>query len=197
MKKNLTKLFESEIEKAEITLAVRDISDKLQKIASDLSRTTVDDVPSIVERIKATHGVEAGNEFGQIVSDKIGELTDKVIEVKSAIDDRALVLSGDADSSDFNSKNDMEDDEEMEFDNDEIDDETDMGSDEDEDENEDKDIDTPPEPPLGRKVKSIKNEHVLGLLEKCGPKKKNVISEMYHRGGKSRQKVLELAKKVK
>lgn len=195
MKKNLTKLFESEIEKAEITLAVRDISDKLQKIASDLSRTTVDDVPSIVERIKATHGVEAGNEFGQIVSDKISELTDKVIEVKSAIDDRALILSGDADSSDFNSKNDMEDDEEMDFDDTDTDTENDndMGSDF-EDDNSDNEKS---EPALGRRVKKIKNEHVLGLLEKCGPKKKNVISEMYHRGGKSRQKVLELAKKVK
>lgn len=196
MKKNLTKLFESEIEKAEITLAVRDISDKLQKIASDLSRTTVDDVPSIVERIKATHGVEAGNEFGQIVTDKIGELTDKVIEVKSSIDDRALVLSGDADSSDFNSKNDMEDDEEMDFD-DSNDEDTDMGSDFEDDDNDDDKMEPQAEPPLGRKVKKIKNENVLSLLEKCGPKKKNVISEMYHRGGKSRQKVLELAKKVK
>lgn len=196
MKKNLTKLFESEIEKAEITLAVRDISDKLQKIASDLSRTTVDDVPSIVERIKATHGVEAGNEFGQIVTDKIGELTDKVIEVKSSIDDRALVLSGDADSSDFNSKNDMEDDEEMDFD-DSNDEDTDMGSDFENEDNDADKMEPPSEPPLGRKVKKIKNENVLGLLEKCGPKKKNVISEMYHRGGKSRQKVLDLAKKVK
>ena len=45
MTKRYLKLLESEIEKAEITLAVRELSDRLQKMASDLSRTIVDDIP--------------------------------------------------------------------------------------------------------------------------------------------------------
>jgi hypothetical protein len=183
--KNIRKLFESEMEKAEIALAVRDISDRLQKVASDLSRTSVDDVPSIVERIKASHGVDKGNDFGKTVTDKINELIQHVLEAKSAIDDQTLVLSGDASATELDLKPDMEDD---------------MGFD-DEDMADDAMDDIPEFPkddaPLGRKVKPIKNESVLRLLEKCGPSKKKVVTEMYNRGGEHRQKVIDLARKIK
>lgn len=187
--KKLSKLFESEMEKAEIALAVRDISDKLQKVASDLSRTSVDDVPAIVERIKASHGVDAGNEFGSKVTEQINDLIKVVLDSKSAIDDQALVLSGDASSTELDVPNDMSGDDG------EFDDEPEMDSDMSMDD--EPDFDDEPESPLGRKVKSIKNESVNKLLEKCGESKKKIISEMYHRGGMSRQKVMDLARKIK
>jgi len=186
--KNLSKLFESEMEKAEIALAVRDISDKLQKVASDLSRTSVDDVPAIVERIKASHGVDAGNNFGTKVTEKINELIQVVLDSKSSVDDQALVLSGDASGDDLELPNDMSDDEGIFDDDPEMD--SDMAMDDEPDFEE-------PEAPLGRRVKPIKNESVNRLLEKCGKNKKNIITEMYHRGGTSRQKVMDLARKIK
>ena len=51
--------------------------------------------------------------------------------------------------------------------------------------------------PLGRRVKPITNESVLKLLDKCGKSKKKIVTEMYNRGGESRKKVIDLARKIK
>lgn len=142
----LRKLFESEMEKAEIQLAVRDIADTLQKMASDISRTTVDDVPAVVERIKASFGVAVGNRFGQSITTQLNELTQKILETKSNIDDETFVISGDASASDLD-VNDMEGDE-TEIDMDaELDLGDDLGGDD------ELELDLPEEPELGRKVK--------------------------------------------
>lgn len=201
MKKNFLHLFESELAKAEVTLAVKDISDRLQKMASDISKTSVDDIPSVVERIKVSHGVDTGNAFGKLVQDELNELTQHILDIKSKIDDQSLVLSGDAKSSDINyDTGSMNMDDEMDMDSemddmdsemDDIDIDSDMG---------DKPKREPEEKPvLGRKLKKgIKNENVNRLIEKCNDsKKKKIIEQMYHAGGKQRQKVLELAKRAK
>lgn len=174
MKKNFLHLFESELAKAEVTLAVKDISDRLQKMASDISKTSVDDIPSVVERIKVSHGVNTGNEFGKMVQDELNALTQNILEVKSKIDDQSLVLSGDANSSDLDysdTPNDMDMDSEM--------DDTDMDMD---DNDTDMDMDDMPEPEvkptLGRKLKkSINNENVNRLIEMCKDSKKKKIIE--------------------
>lgn len=204
MKKNFLHLFESELAKAEVTLAVKDISDRLQKMASDISKTSVDDIPSVVERIKVSHGVDTGNAFGKMVQDELNTLTQNILEVKSKIDDQSLVLSGDAKSSDLNYDttsmgSDMDSDMDMDS---EMDDDMDMDSEMDAIDSEmgDKPMKEPEEKPvLGRKLKKgIKNENVNRLIEKCkDSKKKKIIEQMYHAGGKQRQKVLELAKRAK
>ena len=198
MIKNFLPLLESEIEKAEITLAVRDISDRLQKMASDLSRTIVDDLPSVTERIKATHGINAGNDFGKKISEDLNTLVQSILETKSTIDDRSLVLSGDASETDVDVSNDMETDLGLD---DEVDTDVDMGA-----EVEDDmfgDMDKPgagkaaDEPALGRSMKaeSVKNPIVRKLIESAHPSRRKVIAEMYKRGGDSRKRVLELARK--
>jgi hypothetical protein len=174
MKKNFLHLFESELAKAEVTLAVKDVSDRLQKMASDISKISVDDVPSVVERIKVSHGVNTGNEFGKLIQEELNTLTQNILEVKSKIDDQSLVLSGDADSSDLNysdKPNDMDMDSDMDMDMD-----SDMGD------SEESDMEDIPEPEvkpvLGRKLKkSIQNENVNRLIEKCKDSKKKKIIE--------------------
>lgn len=191
--KNFMKLFESEIEKAEVTLAVRDISDTLQKMASQLSGTSVDDIPAVVERIKFAHGVNKGNDFGKKISEKLNALIQQVLETKSAIDDMALVLSGDASESDMT-------DMDMEPDFDEpTGPETDMDMEPEMDDlGADLDKEMDDEGPLGRRVKTESyHPAVKRLLEKCDMKKKKVVVEMYKRGGKDRKKVIDLAKSVK
>jgi len=188
--KNYIKLFESELEKAEITLAIKDMSDSLQKMASDISRKSVDDVPAITERIKVAHGIQAGNKFAEDITNELNELVQAVLKVKSSIDDTSLVISGDASQEDMNSMDDFSDTDEPTGDMNSMDDEEDEMS-----------METPDieEPPLGRRLKteSIKHSGVRRLMEKCDPKKKKVIKEMYDRGGESRKKVIELSKKVK
>lgn len=95
---NIKKLVESELEKAQISLATTDISDTLQKMASQLSRLSIDDIPPVIERIKAEYGIEAGNQFSASITAKLNELTQKILDTKSSIGDEALILSGDAPS---------------------------------------------------------------------------------------------------
>ena len=132
------------MEKAEIQLAVRDIADTLQKMASDLSCTTVDDVPSVVERIKASYGVNVGNKFGESITAQLNELTRKILETKSNIDDETFVISGDASASEIS--NDMEDD----------DTELDLDAETETEPEEELTLDLPEEPELGRRVKENK-----------------------------------------
>lgn len=187
---NIRKLMESELEKAEITLAIKDVSDSLQKMASDISRITVDDLPAIVERIKVTHGVNIGNEFGQTVSDQLNTLIQEILDTKSAIDDKTLVISGDANETDIridDVQNDLGGEEEIDLDIEEPDGEEmeldlDLGDD---------------EPSLGRRVKESYPLKVKGLLESCNPKQRKIIKEMYHSSKENRKKVLELARNRK
>lgn len=109
-KTNFVRLVESEIEKAEIVLAVKDITDGLQKMASDLAKKAVDDVPAVVERIKASYGIKSGNDFDGLLTGIINELTQQILAKKAELDDKTLVLSGDAQAGDLgsNNQNDME-----------------------------------------------------------------------------------------
>lgn len=191
---NYIKLFESELEKAEITLAVKDMSDSLQKIASDISRKSVDEVPAITERIKVTHGIQAGNDFSEKITTELNQLVQEILKVKATIDDTSLVISGDASKEDMNAMDAFSDKDEntdiVDMDTEEVmDTEADMPEEPEEE----------MEPMLGRRLKteSIKHTGVLKLLEKLDYKKQKVIKEMYNRGGKSRSKVIELSKKVK
>jgi uncharacterized protein YerC len=192
--KNYIKLFESELEKAEITLAVRDMSDSLQKMASDISRKSVDEVPAITERIKVAHGIQAGNQFSEKITNELNTLVQTILKVKSTIDDTSLVISGDASESEINSMDsfgDMDDEpKDMVGMDDDVDDEMDMDMDDEE---------PTKEPILGRRVKTenIKHSGVKKLIENASPKNKKIIREMYARGGESRKKVIELSSKVK
>jgi uncharacterized protein YerC len=192
--KNYIKLFESELEKAEITLAVRDMSDSLQKMASDISRKSVDEVPAITERIKVAHGIQAGNQFSEKITNELNTLVQTILKVKSTIDDTSLVISGDASESEINSMDsfgDMDDEpKDMVGMDDDMDSEMDMDM---------NDEEPTKEPILGRRVKTenIKHSGVKKLIENASPKNKKIIREMYARGGESRKKVIELSTKVK
>lgn len=188
MAKNYIKLFESELEKAEITLAVRDMSDSLQKMASDISRKSVDEVPAITERIKVAHGIQAGNNFSEKITNELNELVQTILNVKSVIDDTSLVISGDASQADIS--NDMDD-----F-SDDVEPEKEVDMDDEEEMPVEPEME---EPILGRRLKaeSVKHSGVRRLMEKCDSRKKKIIKEMYDRGGESRKKVIDLAKKVK
>lgn len=164
----ITNLFESEIERAEIVLAIKDITDSLQKMASDLSRKSYDDLPYIVERIKASYGIKAGNTMEELIKQKLDEVANSLIDAKSEIDNKALVLSGDAASPDME-VTDMESDEgfdepeEVDVDVD-IDDEKDMP-----------DIESDDELPLGRAMKEGVFKNLKSIVKEN--KSKHVVFE--------------------
>lgn len=160
-RKELTKLFESEIERAEIVLAIKDITDSLQKMASDISRKMYDDLPYITERIKASYGIKAGDIMEDLVKEKLTEVADYLIEAKSEIDNKALVLSGDSNATELE-VGDMADDEGF----DEPEKEVDLEDDGTEDEvSPELEMPSDDEMPLGRDVKETVLNELKGIVK--------------------------------
>lgn len=96
MSKKLSKLFESEIEKAQIVMAVRnDIVDKLQRDAEKMGNMKIDILGPIVDRIKAEHGVDAAAAFRETVGSLLDQALTTLQDVQDKISTETLKLTGD------------------------------------------------------------------------------------------------------
>lgn len=93
-KSRISVLLESEMEQAQLMLAVKDIADQLQNMAERVSKISVEDLPAIVERIKAEYGVEYGMIFEQKMKEILENLLTVTQDAKSETDNESLRLSG-------------------------------------------------------------------------------------------------------
>lgn len=91
----LKKLLESEMEKAEIVLGVKSMTDQLQSMAEKISKMQIEDLAALTERLKAEFGVEMGEQFQAEVSGFLASSLQALQASKSSIDNKALALSGD------------------------------------------------------------------------------------------------------
>lgn len=94
------KLNESNIEKAEIVLAVKgEIVDKLQRQAEVINNMGVDVLGPLLDRIKAEHGVPAADAFRNNISGLLDHAVKTIMDVKDKISTETLKLTGDITSS--------------------------------------------------------------------------------------------------
>lgn len=95
----MQRLMESEIEKAQIVMAVQnEIVEKLQRDAEKMANMKIDILGPIVERIKAEHGLEAAEAFRDLITREIDQALDIVMQVKDRINTETLKLTGDLSS---------------------------------------------------------------------------------------------------
>ncbi|QOI71233.1 putative structural protein [Erwinia phage pEa_SNUABM_50] len=93
-------LNESNIEKAEIVLAVKgEIVDKLQRQAEVINNMGVDVLGPLLDRIKAEHGVPAADSFRNNISGLLDHAVKTIMDVKDKISTETLKLTGDITSS--------------------------------------------------------------------------------------------------
>ncbi len=93
-------LNESNIEKAEIVLAVKgEIVDKLQRQAEVINNMGVDILGPLLDRIKAEHGVESAEGFRNNISGLLDHAVKTIMDVKDKISTETLKLTGDITSS--------------------------------------------------------------------------------------------------
>lgn len=98
-KNHILMLAESEIEKAQIVMAVNnEIVEKLQRDAEKMGNMKVDILGPIVERIKAEHGLEAADNFRDTITRLINTALDAVLVAKDQIHTETLKLTGDISS---------------------------------------------------------------------------------------------------
>lgn len=96
---SMQRLMESEIEKAQIVMAVQnEIVEKLQRDAEKIANMKIDVLGPIVERIKAEHGLEAADAFRDLITREIDQALDIVMQVKDRINTETLKLTGDLSS---------------------------------------------------------------------------------------------------
>lgn len=89
-------LVESEIEKAQIVMAVNsEIVEKLQRDAEKMANMKVDVLGPIVDRIKAEHGIEAAEAFRDTATNILDGALNAVMQAKDQLYTEALKLTGD------------------------------------------------------------------------------------------------------
>ena len=97
---SLIQLNESNIEKAEIVLAVKgEIVDKLQRQAEVINNMGVDVLGPLLDRIKAEHGLDAAESFRNNISGLLEHAVKTLMDVKDKISTETLKLTGDITSS--------------------------------------------------------------------------------------------------
>jgi hypothetical protein len=90
--KGVAFLIESELERAEVVLAAKGISTKLQDMAENLSTVEAKDIMPMLDSFRETFGPQAADQFSQVATSTIRELIGSVQTSKSALDNEILRL---------------------------------------------------------------------------------------------------------
>lgn len=86
MNEGVAFLIESELERAEVVLAAKGITTKLQDMAENLSKVEANDIMPLLDSFRETFGPQAADQFSQISTQQIRELIGAIQTSKSAID---------------------------------------------------------------------------------------------------------------
>lgn len=100
------KLFESnELERAELTIAAKGITSKLQRMAEDLAKIEANDLMPMSDQLKAAFGSQLAETFYSTTADQVRDLLQKVSESKGIIDNQILklerIVNGDTNTDDL------------------------------------------------------------------------------------------------
>jgi hypothetical protein len=93
-KKTIAYLIESELEKAEVVIAAKGISDSIQKIAETVAKIESNDLMPLSDPIREQYGAQQADSFYDEVSKVLRELTEKLSAAKNSIGDSILRLQG-------------------------------------------------------------------------------------------------------
>ena len=97
----LNKLLEGDAAEAEITMPARGIVDELQDVVEKLGKIQNDQLGPLADEMAYTHGPEQSEAFKSSVDSAISSLLDSARSTKDAVNNAALVLSGEAPAGDM------------------------------------------------------------------------------------------------
>jgi hypothetical protein len=93
-KNNLSRLFEGELERAQIILAAKDVLERLQKMAEGLAKMTAEDIMPISDNMKGVFGTEVAQTFEQVANDQLASALDAVRSAKEQLNTQVLRMEG-------------------------------------------------------------------------------------------------------
>jgi hypothetical protein len=88
----LSYLIENALEKTELVLAVKSITDKLQNMAENLAKINADDIMPMLDSLKTAFGPQVAQQFNSVATAKINELVTAISGAKDAIGNEVLRL---------------------------------------------------------------------------------------------------------
>ncbi len=88
---------ESELDKAELVLAAKGISDEIQSMAEKVAKLQVDELMPLVDRLKEVFGQEMATTFNTSVDETLSAILDNLKQSKDSIENQANVLNGEGD----------------------------------------------------------------------------------------------------
>lgn len=91
---NLSYLIESELEKAEIILAAKSITDSIQKMAENAAKMEAENVMPLNDPIREHYGPEAADKFAEAVGEALRTLTHAISDAKNTISNEIARVQG-------------------------------------------------------------------------------------------------------
>lgn len=102
MNKRITFLIESELERAEVILAAKSLSDELQQMAEKVAKMDAEDVMPLADPLTTYFSAEQSRAFSGAVSEQLRGLVEKLKEVREGISNEIAKLEGGANGEPMN-----------------------------------------------------------------------------------------------
>ncbi len=105
---NLKYLIETELQKAEVVIAAKSITDKLQNMAETLAKLDANDVMPLGDAMRDVFGGDAAKSFEESVSETIRGLIEQIRDAKNSISDNIDALENGEPMSDMGEVDDID-----------------------------------------------------------------------------------------
>jgi hypothetical protein len=92
--KGIGTLLEGDLERAELILAAKDTTNKLQDMAEDLAKMQVEDLYPLVDNIKGEFGPDLAETFEQTVNEQLGNALETIRAARESVNNATLRLEG-------------------------------------------------------------------------------------------------------
>jgi hypothetical protein len=90
----LSVILENDLEQAEIILAIKDLSDRLQKMAESVARMNAEDVLPLVDQMRGIFGPKKSDAFSESATDGLNVIMDAIKHAKEGLGNQILNLEG-------------------------------------------------------------------------------------------------------
>lgn len=94
MRSSLSRLIESEMDKAEIVLNAKAIIGKLQKMAEELAKIEADDLMPVTDQMRTAFGPQMTDAFNRVVTERVRGVVEAVKQAKDQIGNEVSKLEG-------------------------------------------------------------------------------------------------------
>jgi len=92
--KALSIILENDLEQAEIILAIKNLGDRLQKMAESVARMNAEDVLPLVDQMRGIFGPKKSDDFSKVATDGINVIMNAIKHAKEGLGNQILNLEG-------------------------------------------------------------------------------------------------------